>query len=578
MSTYSTEVLADNPVAFWEFNETSGSTVADSSGNGYDGTVFGAGLDAAGPGSLKAVEFDGIDDYIYIGTPSMLARETACTYEWWANPYSSGTGDGGNMIYNADDKATGPTVNYGFRIRTETSDNRPRMLTRLGNEDTWYPVLNAPTFSYDGTWYHFVLTWDNGTLRWYVNGELQEELTGSHPQMGTETATASVVWLGGRPGVQELFHGKLAGIACYDTVLPATRIQAHYNTVDVSDPDPPGPDPDPTSKLLSLWTGNGQLRTQNGILRTYSLQNIFLDTDISGDCDDVGAVAVLHSLASVGACQIIGMAVSVTCSEAPGALDALNKWHGRQVPIGQFKGTPETASVDRCFGNSSANFVSALYNGFPRDLGTSVDDAVDVYRQALHDAKDASVKIVTIGYLNNLADVLQSPADDIDPRNGSDLIAAKVSEVYIMGGRRDTGSAEHNLKSAPAAADYVANNCPVPIIFNPYEIGYNVITGTTNFDWDDHIVRVAYDIFDNATWTNTTSGHYSWDLVTVFQAVMGDGIWFARDRGTLTINPSTGVDSWEDDSNGPHYYTVIVGGMASILEDAIEPLMWSPQA
>ena len=43
---YAAEVLADSPVAYWRLSETSGSTVADETGNGHDGTVYGANLDA----------------------------------------------------------------------------------------------------------------------------------------------------------------------------------------------------------------------------------------------------------------------------------------------------------------------------------------------------------------------------------------------------------------------------------------------------------------------------------------------------------------------------------------------------
>ena len=45
-------------LAWWEFNEGSGSTAGDSSGHGYDGTVVGATWTSVG------LEFDGTDDYV----------------------------------------------------------------------------------------------------------------------------------------------------------------------------------------------------------------------------------------------------------------------------------------------------------------------------------------------------------------------------------------------------------------------------------------------------------------------------------------------------------------------------------
>ena len=41
---YSIEVLADSPLAYWRLDETSGSSPADTSGNGHVGTYAGASL------------------------------------------------------------------------------------------------------------------------------------------------------------------------------------------------------------------------------------------------------------------------------------------------------------------------------------------------------------------------------------------------------------------------------------------------------------------------------------------------------------------------------------------------------
>jgi hypothetical protein len=37
---------------------------------------------------------------------------------------------------------------------------------------------------------------------------------------------------------------------------------------------------------------------------------IILDTDMSGDCDDAGALALLHALADQGECEILATVVS----------------------------------------------------------------------------------------------------------------------------------------------------------------------------------------------------------------------------------------------------------------------------
>ena len=304
---------------------------------------------------------------------------------------------------------------------------------------------------------------------------------------------------------------------------------------------------------------------------------VILDTDIAGDCDDVGAVAQLHGHANLGECQILATVVSSTCQYSPAALDAVNVWHGRgDIPVGSYKGTAPTTNVSQCAPTESRNFVEPIYDDptkFPRNVGlaSTVDDAVDVYREALSAAPDGSVTIVTIGFLTAFSALLDSPGDSIDSRNGIDLVAAKCVGAFVMGGRN--GSDEYNVVSAPAASANVAENCPVTVTWNPWEVGSQVRTGKTNLEDSDHIVRFAYDIFLT---TDPADGRQSWDLVTVLQAVRGNGDWFSTQRGTMSINPSTGSDTWTADSNGPHYYTSLATA-ASNVEDVIEPLMWHDQ-
>lgn len=52
------------PVGYWKFDEGSGSIAHDSSGNGQDGTVYGAGWTEGI--SDKALQFDGVDDYVEV--------------------------------------------------------------------------------------------------------------------------------------------------------------------------------------------------------------------------------------------------------------------------------------------------------------------------------------------------------------------------------------------------------------------------------------------------------------------------------------------------------------------------------
>jgi hypothetical protein len=64
-STTHTDTLAQQPTAYWSFDEGQGSTLHDESGNGNDGTIYQAqwtdGI------SYAALDFDGVNDYVNIG-------------------------------------------------------------------------------------------------------------------------------------------------------------------------------------------------------------------------------------------------------------------------------------------------------------------------------------------------------------------------------------------------------------------------------------------------------------------------------------------------------------------------------
>ena len=79
---------------------------------------------------------------------------------------------------------------------------------------------------------------------------------------------------------------------------------------------------------------------------------IILDTDIMGDVDDVGAVAVLHALANRGEAKILAMGVCVKNPWCPLCLDALNTYFGRpNIPLGVVKGPAQHPSIQVCPGN-----------------------------------------------------------------------------------------------------------------------------------------------------------------------------------------------------------------------------------
>jgi len=73
--------------ALWHFNETSGSTVADSSGNGNNGTATGTTIVDSVSGFGKAREFNGTSDKIIVPHDASLNFSTELTIEAIITPY-----------------------------------------------------------------------------------------------------------------------------------------------------------------------------------------------------------------------------------------------------------------------------------------------------------------------------------------------------------------------------------------------------------------------------------------------------------------------------------------------------------
>ena len=66
---------------------------------------------------------------------------------------------------------------------------------------------------------------------------------------------------------------------------------------------------------------------------------IIFDTDMATDCDDAGALAVLHVLANQGECEILATVSSSLNPTACAAVDVINRYYHRpDLPMGTVKG------------------------------------------------------------------------------------------------------------------------------------------------------------------------------------------------------------------------------------------------
>ena len=270
-------------------------------------------------------------------------------------------------------------------------------------------------------------------------------------------------------------------------------------------------------------------------------QRIILDTDISSDADDVGAMAVLHTLSREESIEILAIMVSSSDPWSPQAVYAINKYFGKpEIPIGVVPqdGVSHKSSYSRALAEIEP---ALLFSG---------RSSFDLYRKILSNQPDKSVTIVTIGYLTNLHDLLISEADQYSPLSGLELVDQKARLLVTMGGDYPQGK-EWNFIQDPEASKRAVENWPTKIIFVGYTLGLNILTGQTLQKAEESCpIRLAYQLHNNF------SGRPSWDQLAVLYALLTDRkrdeLFTVSTPGQNTIQ-ADGSNVWNEKLDGVHH-------------------------
>ncbi len=304
---------------------------------------------------------------------------------------------------------------------------------------------------------------------------------------------------------------------------------------------------------------------------------IILDTDISNDCDDTGALAVLHALADQGKAEIIAIVTNIKCpaNASAAAVDAINTYYGRgNIPIGTDKDGLRFRTL------RPSSFTAAIRDEFPHDTPGDLQcpDAIDICRKALASQPDHSVVYCSVGALSNMEDLLRSSPDQHSPLNGKELIRKKVRVTVIMGGGFPrTVSPETNLLLDPSAAVTITNYWPGKIIWQGYEVGKAIITGAALKKMrKDNSVRRAYELRPFGEGKAIDHGKPSHDQAAVLLAVLGiqPEYWIEIGNGRVVID-SDGHSQWKAGRKKSHRYVKIKGSPRKLV-NLIEHLMIQP--
>jgi hypothetical protein len=224
------------PVAWWKFDECSGTTAYDSSGQGFNGTItIGASGTYTSAGSCSsgtateawnagttgkinsALGLDGTNDSISVSNATALNPGNDFTLTGWIKPDAQG---GHQVIIDKLNYAG----NTGYQLKMEDSGSVTNGLSLcIGNTC----VVSASNIITDAVWQHIAVVFDTAanTATFYVNGQARSSVT----QSNNLTTNTNSLYLGAEGGSAFRFDGLLDDMRIYSYALSAAQIRQLMN-------------------------------------------------------------------------------------------------------------------------------------------------------------------------------------------------------------------------------------------------------------------------------------------------------------------------------------------------------------
>ena len=213
-----------SPVGYWRFDERSGSSVADISGNGNNMTWNGTLGSQWKTGKLgQAGFFNRTNNYaVTSGDPASLQITGAITISAWINT---------NRTHVNQDIVTkaGNNGNYGYWFFF--ADLADKAILELDSDGTGGGIkVTSNTSLLANTWYHVAATYSPSTeMKMYINGVLDATNTTSIPaSIFDSTQNTEIGSQNGATGTN-FFSGKIDDVKIYNYIRTPAQIAWDYN-------------------------------------------------------------------------------------------------------------------------------------------------------------------------------------------------------------------------------------------------------------------------------------------------------------------------------------------------------------
>ena len=202
-------------VGLWHFDEESGITAYDSSGNGNNGDLMGDTSWTSGKFG-NALYFDGDGDYVQLPASNTILNTDTFTIEAWFktsvnHPAYGGTE--GRIVNLARD-------NVGFSaVALYVEKDNIAVCYRTTTE---FKHLKYEVYYHDSVWHHIAVTRDANTYKLYYDGLLVASQTDTFYDFGISAAYIATF-----NSSERFFQGTIDEVRIYDYALSPETIKGH---------------------------------------------------------------------------------------------------------------------------------------------------------------------------------------------------------------------------------------------------------------------------------------------------------------------------------------------------------------
>jgi len=217
--------------ASWHFDEGSGITADDTSGNDNDGTVYGANWTSGKFG--EALSFDGVNDYVEVDDSDSLDITDEITIEAWIYLNQLPPAIAGRDWYSILVK---PYYGYAYGLMYTGPYSLSPNRFRFYHQGLSAGYTDGPVSLNISEWYHIIATYNGSKTKIYLNGGV----IGSESVTGSITTNNENVFIGINKNGEYPFNGTIDEVRIYSNALSAGEVLDLYNNYGYTTTNYPG--------------------------------------------------------------------------------------------------------------------------------------------------------------------------------------------------------------------------------------------------------------------------------------------------------------------------------------------------